>query len=260
MTNLQPSLCAHPGRRAYVLIVILLSMMTLCACVSPRATDDKLKLEPAAVESAIRFHKEYVIAAGDTLEIIVQRTPEVSRTVVVRSDGMISLPLADDVRAAGLTPLELKKQLTETLAKRLVDPEVTVIATQIRQPVVYVLGDVNNNAAVVPLRDAPTAAQALTYAGGPRRTASMKDVTIIRLSPNGVLQALPVVLQHKTQSDAYLSLRGAVMQADDILFLPENGRSQIARFLDDFVTRPLGAVNAIVGTYVNFRFIEELNK
>jgi hypothetical protein len=55
-----------------------------------------------------------------------------------------------------------------------------------------------------------------------------------------------------------MALRGAQLQSDDIIFVPENGRSQVTRFLDDFISRPLVAVNSIVGTVVNFRLIEEL--
>ena len=229
-------------------------------CVAARSVDDKLNLEPQVVASALRFHKEYVIAVGDTLEIAVRRTPDVSRTVIVRPDGKISLPIIDDVQAAGLTPQELDNKITDLLSKRLVEPDVTVIAAQVRQPMVYVMGDVNNNAAVVPLRDAPTAAQALTYAGGPRRSASIHDITLIRLSPDGILQAMPLAWNLKSQSGTFISLRGTLLEPDDILFVPENGRSQVARFLDDFVNRPLAGIAALTSTYTNFRFIQELNK
>lgn len=235
------------------------SLVTV-SCVSARADVESIDVGPEVVRSATRFRKEYVLAAGDQIEIHVRRFPEVSRTVMIRPDGMISLPLIDDVPAAGRTLRTLDDELTALLGQRLVDPEVTVIAMSIRQPVVFVTGDVTNNATVVPLRDAPTAMQAITFAGGLRRSAAARDVTIIRLAEDGHLLALPVSVEGGGQPAPALALSRTILAADDIIFVPESGRSQIARILDDFVNRPLAGLNAIVGTYVNFELVRELNQ
>ena len=212
------------------------------------------------MQSLARFTKEYVLGAGDTIEVVVRRFPDLSRAVVIRPDGFISLPLLDDVKAAGLTPRELDERITSLLGTRVIDPEVTVIGVTVRQATVYVLGDVNNNAAAVPLREAPTAVQAVAFAGGLRRSAATRDITIIRLNEKGHLQAIPVGAKVGGQPGPYMSMRQALLQADDIILVPESGRSQFARALDDFVTRPLSGITQILGVWVNFKFIEQLSE
>jgi polysaccharide export outer membrane protein len=227
------------------------------SCTAAHTNVDVVPLTPDVVQSSGRFRKEYVLAPGDQIEVLVRQVPEVSRGAVIRPDGFISLPLLQDVAAAGLTPRELTERLTKLLSARLLEPEVNVIPVQVRQPVVYVVGDVNNVVAV-PLREAPTPIQAITLAGGFRRTAAMRHITVIRLTEDGNLRAIAVDSKISGQPGPYMALRGTQLQSDDIVFVPENGRSQIVRFLDDFVSRPLVAVNSIVGTVVNFRLVEVL--
>ncbi len=205
------------------------------------------------------FRREYILTPGDQVEVVVRRVPEASRTVVIRPDGFLSLPLADEIEAAGLTVMQLKLRITEILAKRLVDPEVSVIALQTRQPVVYVLGDVNVPGPV-PLRNASTAIQAVAVAGGLRRTGEGRKVVIIRVAEDGTLKAIPLDVKTRRQEEPLLAMQSIPTRPDDVIFVPESGRSRFARFLDDFLNRPLQSVNGVVGTYVNFRFIEILNR
>lgn len=243
-----------------VLWVVLTSVVSLVACVSPRSKVFQIPAPPEVVQSAARFRKEYVLAPGDQIEVAVRRVAEVSRNVVIRPDGYISLPILQDVPAAGLTARELSEKLTELFSARLVNPEVNVIPIVVRQPMVYVVGDVNAAAGVaVPFREAPTAIQAITLAGGFRRSAAASDVAIIRLTEDGYFQAILVGAMGGGQPGPFVALRSALLQPDDIVFVPENGRSQVARFLDDFVNRPLSSFNAVFGTYVNFRLIQRLS-
>lgn len=239
--------------RGWAAGVVLLAAV---GCVSPTISQEKLAVEPQVISSAARFRREYVLAPGDQIEIVVRRAPELSRVLVIRPDGYVSLPLLDEVRAAGLTPRELDEHLTATLAGRLIEPEVAVIAQQVRQPVVYVTGEVNSNASIVPLRDAPTAAQAVAAAGGLRRSAA--QITILRLDEEGYLLAIPVNPVAQGQPATYAALRMTLLQPDDVVFIAESDRSQVGRLLEDFVNRPLLAMNALVGTYVNYRLAEEI--
>lgn len=201
------------------------------------------------MESSVRYQKQYLLAAGDQLDIVVWRTPEVSRSVVIRSDGQISLPLVQDVAAAGLTTRELADKLTHLLSERLLNPQVNVVPTVVRQPMVYVMGDVGNPAAV-PLRNAATALQALAAAGGVRKSGREADVTVIRLMEDGHLRAYALQNANDGQPAPYLTLAATPLQADDIVFVPENGRSQVSRFLDDIVLKPLQA-------FLTFRLISQ---
>jgi len=207
------------------------------------------------IVSEKRFRKEYVFGVGDQLEVLVRKVPEASRTVTIRPDGFVTLPLIDTVKAAGLTAPELKVALTEALGHRLVAPEVNVIAVQTRPPTVYVSGDVNAPIPV-PLRTASTAMQAITAAGGFRRSAATRSVYVIRLGEDGHLNAIPVTPAVKGQVGSYLALGEVPLQADDIIFVPESRRSQVTRFIDDMINRPLQGVNSMLSIYFNFKLIE----
>lgn len=121
----------------------------------------------------------YVIGAEDVVNINVWKEPEVSRTVPVRPDGKISLPLIDDVQAAGLAPFQLTAVITEKLKKYLTDPQVTVIVTAINSRRIYILGEVNRSGAYQLLPNM-TILQALSGAGGFSQFANLKGIYVLR--------------------------------------------------------------------------------
>ncbi len=199
---------------------------------------ESLAVKPEIVKSAVRFQKEYLLFAGDQIEVSVWRVPELSRNVSIGPDGRVSLPLAQDVQAAGLTSRELAEKLKEILSARLLNPEVTVIPVSIRQPVVHVMGDVKNPSPV-PFRSAQTALQAIGNAGGLLRTSAAADVTIIRLSSDGYLRAIPVEAEAGGQPGSYMALGLVNLEPDDIVFVPESNRSQAIRFMQDLILQPI---------------------
>jgi polysaccharide export outer membrane protein len=122
----------------------------------------------------------YVIGAQDVLDISVWKEPELSRTVPVRPDGKISMPLLNDMRAAGLTPLQLGAEITAGLKKFVTDPQVTVIVTTINSQRVYILGEVTR-AGAYPLLPNMTVLQALSSAGGFTQYANLKKIYVLRV-------------------------------------------------------------------------------
>jgi polysaccharide export outer membrane protein len=126
---------------------------------------------------------DYVIGADDVLGILFWRDTTMSGDFVVRPDGRISLPLINDVVAAGLTPEALRQRLLE-LAKRYVDePSVTVIVRTINSRKVFVTGQVAHPAAY-PLTSPTTVLQILALAGGLNDYADGKNIRIIRKEPD----------------------------------------------------------------------------
>ena len=85
---------------------------------------------------------DYKIGPQDIVRIDVWKEPEISRTIPVRPDGKISLPLLNDVQASGLTAMQLAASLRESLAKYLTNPQVTVTVTEINSRRVYITGEV----------------------------------------------------------------------------------------------------------------------
>ena len=121
----------------------------------------------------------YVIGAEDVLNISVWKEPEVTRTVPVRPDGKISLPLINDIQAAGLTPAQLTGLIMEKLNKYFTDPQVTVIVTAINSRRIYILGEVNRSGTYQLLPNM-TVLQALSGAGGFSQFANLKGIYVLR--------------------------------------------------------------------------------
>lgn len=223
--------------RAAATLACAATLLVFGCGLTPRTNVDQVAVKQEVIQSAVRFQKEYLLFAGDQIEVSVWRVPEASRSVTIRPDGMISLPILQDVPAAGLSPRELAVNLKTLFSARLLNPEVAVIPILVRQPVVYVLGDVKTPAAV-PYRGAQTAMQAIGMAGGFLRSGSEHDVTIIRLSKDGFLKAIPIDVAARGQPGPYLAFAMTQLEPDDVVFVPEHGRSQVVRFLDDIVLRP----------------------
>jgi polysaccharide biosynthesis/export protein len=121
---------------------------------------------------------EYIIGADDILHIAVWKEPDLTETLPVRPDGKISMPLLNDIPAAGLTPLQLKDSLTERLKKYIADPRVTVVVTGMNSRRVFVTGEVNHSGPMT-LLPHMTVLQALAEAGF-NQFANPKAIYILR--------------------------------------------------------------------------------
>lgn len=122
---------------------------------------------------------DYRIGPADVLRISVWNDETLSGTVPVRPDGMISLPLLNDVEAAGLTPLELREKLIDQLGHYMPAPEVSVIVEQVRSLTVSVLGQVTNPGRYELLRES-TVLEVIAEAGGLTEFADSSRITILR--------------------------------------------------------------------------------
>jgi polysaccharide export outer membrane protein len=122
----------------------------------------------------------YVIGPQDVLDVNVWKEPDMTRIVPVRPDGKITLPLINDVEAAGSTPQQLAATVTERLRKFITEPQVTVIVTQINSQRVFVVGEVLR-AGAFPLVPGTTVLQALASAGGFTTFANVKKIHVMRM-------------------------------------------------------------------------------
>ncbi len=123
--------------------------------------------------------KNYVIGPEDSLLIRVWREPELSGQFPVRPDGRISLPLVNEIQAAGLTPEQLAAAITQGLGKYMTQPEVNVAVVQVNSKKYYVIGEVAKPGPY-PLTVPTTVLEALITAGGFRDFANPKKVIILR--------------------------------------------------------------------------------
>lgn len=123
---------------------------------------------------------EYRIGPEDVLAISVWNNPAMSREVPVRPDGMISLPLVDDVKAAGLTPMQLREMLVRKLSDYVPRPAISVIVTDVRSFKVSVLGEVVNQGRFE-LKSGATILDVIALAGGFTEFAARNRIVVFRL-------------------------------------------------------------------------------
>jgi polysaccharide export outer membrane protein len=147
---------------------------TVAVARNSAAADSKTASIPATTDPAYRIGPE------DVLDINVWKEPDVSRVVPVRPDGRISLPLINDVQAAGLSPQQLAGTVAERLRKYLNEPQVTVIVTAINSQRVFVVGEVLR-AGAFPILPGMTVLQALSSAGGFSTFADVKKIHVLRV-------------------------------------------------------------------------------
>jgi len=142
-------------------------------------TDKEIVLKKEAQAEIAADSDRYVIGAEDILYIHVWKEETLSKTVSVRMDGKISIPLVDDIQAAGLTPLQLKEKLTEKLQDFVEAPNVTVIVMEANSFKIYFSGQVKTPG-VLRLRTETSLAQAISMVGGFTDWANQSKIIIIR--------------------------------------------------------------------------------
>jgi polysaccharide export outer membrane protein len=172
-------------------LAVFMGMVLLAASILAQTADvtksEESKTDKAA-DAAAATPSDYVIGADDTLHISVWKEPDLSETLPVRPDGKISMPLLNDVMAAGLTPLELKDSITEKLKKYIADPRVTVVVTAMNSRRIFVTGEVTHTGPMA-LLPHMTMLQALAEAGF-TQFANLKAIYVLR-TENGKQEKLP---------------------------------------------------------------------
>jgi polysaccharide export outer membrane protein len=158
----------------------------------------------------------YQLGPGDQIDVHVWRNEELSRSVPVRPDGLISLPLAGELIAAGKTVAELEAEITATLADFVQNPTVTVTVTQVRGMVVYVLGRVGRAGTLV--LDRPVnVVQAIAMAGGLQEFADRNGVVVIR-TVNGREVRMPFRYGDALKGKG--DVASIVLQSGDVIYVP----------------------------------------
>jgi polysaccharide export outer membrane protein len=172
---------------------ILACVLTLAAgAAAPADAQTARPTNPAATPAAsvapiVPSPPGYVIGPDDVLNIVFWREAELSAEVAVRPDGMISLPLLNDVLAGGLTPDQLRDVLTKAARKFVEEPTVTVVVKQVNSRKVYITGQVSKPGPY-PLVTPMTVMQLIAMAGGILEYANAEDIVVMR-TDNGVPSA-----------------------------------------------------------------------
>ncbi len=159
----------------------------------------------------------FVIGNDDVLAINVWKEPDISRSIPVRSDGKISLPLVGEVQAAGRTPLKLEQDIAARLKNFIGEPEVTVIVQQINSQKFNILGQVSRPGSY-PIANAATVLDAIALSGGFRDFAKQKGIYILRQNPDGTQTRLP--FNYKDVVKGKNTAQNIKLQARDTIVVP----------------------------------------
>lgn len=178
----------------------------------------------------------YAIRPGDELEIKFFYNPELNERVFVRPDGMITLQLVDDIKAGGLSPMELDRQLTEQYAKELRKPVLSVIVRSFAGQRIYVGGEVLRPG-IVDMPGGVTALQAVYQAGGFRETAEPKETVIIRKGADN--RPVPYRIDLATLSGPEAHGVNSMLQPDDIVYVPKSTIAELDKFVNQYIEQLL---------------------
>ena len=198
--------------------VIRLACMAMLACYAisawAQAGDPPNKPDVGEAKLADASPSDYVLGSDDTLHITVWKESDFTVTLPVRPDGKISMPLLNDVQAAGMTPQQLSESLTIKLKKYIADPRVTVVVTAINSKRIYVNGEVLHSGPM-PMLPNMTVLQALSSAGL-NQFAKTKGIYVLRIE-NGKQQKLPVNYRKLIKGDIE---QNYVLQTGDTIVVP----------------------------------------
>ncbi len=181
------------------------------------SADKQASNKPAEGARAAHSDGAYVIGANDVLAINVWKEPDISRSVPVRSDGKISLPLVGELQAGGQTPRQLEEEITKRLQSYISEPEVTVIVTDSKSQKVNILGMVARPGAYL-LTSSTTVLDAIAMAGGFKDFAKQKSIYVLRQAPNGTQNRL--LFNYKDVIKGKTPEQNIRLQAGDTVVIP----------------------------------------
>ena len=203
--------------RLLILAFFLPSLICYSQNPEPPASPAKVAAPaPAAPDAAAGpASSSYVIGPSDVLTVTVWKEPTLSGEILVRPDGMITLPLLGDVQASGLTPLQLADQIAAKLKKYVQDPNVSVVVGQIHSKVVYLLGEVGKRGPVE-MTSGMTLLDAIASAGGLTEYANMKKIYILR-DEAGKHERIPVHYREALKGNSEFNL---ILEPGDTIVVP----------------------------------------
>jgi polysaccharide biosynthesis/export protein len=205
------------------IFALVLLMISLGSSVVAQSTGDP-KQAPAPANATttpaaggVAHDDSYVIGSSDVLSVNVWKEPDVSRTVTVRSDGKISLPLAGELQAAGDTPKRLEQEIAKKLTSYISEPEVTVIVQQSNSRRINILGMVAKPGSYQ-ITNSMTVLDAIAVSGGFKDFAKQKNIYVLRSAANGSQERLP--FNYKDVIKGKNTNQNVVLQPGDTVVVP----------------------------------------
>jgi protein involved in polysaccharide export with SLBB domain len=211
-------------------LIVLFALFGTSGCATVKQPTNVATLKPAGPPS----EGEYKIQVGDQIDVKFYFNPDLNEHVVVRPDGMISMQLVPEIKAAGLTPKELTEALKKEYSRELAKPELSVIMRTFTAQRIYVGGEVGRPGDK-PLVGTVTVLQAIAMAEGFRETAKTTEVVLIRRRPDGHPQVIPLNIK--------AAIAGQDMSQDpallpyDVVHVPRSGLAMANLFVDQAIRK-----------------------
>lgn len=213
-------------------VVVLGVLLSVLAC-APNTVVNPTPLVEFQKSASLAPQKDYLIGVADNLDIKFLYNPEFNElNVPVRPDGRISLQLANDVQAAGLTVNQLREVLVEKYSSEIRKPEVAVIVRTFERNKVFVDGEVLFPG-LVEIKGPVTLMHALSLARGWRETARLSNIIVIRKDAEGKSMATNVDLRNV--------LNGSDLSQDiqllpyDIVYVPKSNIANVNKFVSEYI-------------------------
>jgi polysaccharide export outer membrane protein len=198
-------------KNAAIFLGAILCLCVSCAPVSKEALD----------EAAKPVSKEFLLGPEDVLEVTVWRNQDLSRTVVVRPDGKISLPLVGDVQASGLTASQVAAKIAARLTEFKENPNVSVSVKEVNSYFIYVLGEVLKPGKY-PIKSYATVLQGVSLAGGFSNFASKNKMAVIRTvtNSNGEQHQIRIPVPYDEMLSGKGTIENFVLKSGDTIVVP----------------------------------------
>lgn len=199
------------GNKVGAVILIMVLQSGLVGCLAEESQYRGMSVPPT----------EFLIGPEDVLVVTVWRNQDLSKEVIVRPDGKISLPLIGDVVAAGFTAQALSKHIADALAEFMSTPTVSVQVKEINSYHVFVVGEVTKPGKYV-LKSFASVVQGISYAGGFTTFASRNNVHVLRMVKNGQGETKQVMIPVPYQ-DIVLGRNleaNFILKAGDVIVVP----------------------------------------
>jgi len=228
------------------LCLATLFILSFLSCASSSQSVN-IEAVPTSVLPGEPREPKYLLQLGDIIEIKFFYYPEIDEKVIIRPDGMISLQLIGEIKAAGLAPSELNRILKERYAQYLARPEVVVIVKELAGERVYIGGEVMKPGEIL-MKGRLTLVQAVFQAGGLTDQAKSSNILILRSAgPN--LKAFKVNLDEVLEK----GVNDMLLKPYDIVYVPKTVIAKVDQFINQYI-------NAIVPRSISFPFVYQLNR
>ncbi len=214
-------------------IVILVFVLTLGSCAGHKGPSDTALQNQQLLlpKQGSAPPEHYLLNIGDEIEVKFYYHTELNERTIIRPDGKISLLLVDAVKADGLTPEQLDEELTSLYSRKLERVDLTVIVRGYASQNAFVDGEINRPQPI-PLRGNVTLVQAIIAAGGPKETAQMERVLLIRPLNEEKIKVFEIDLQ----SPEMWAKNNVLLKPLDIIYVPKTSIAKVNIFVQQYLS------------------------